>query len=68
MPSNEFYISQDYHEDMVDKYVDDISLTDEKVKDIEYFTRGQQSCKSWLQSCNLVILSIENKLQTLSDF
>ena len=44
MSFNEFYdISQDYHKDMVEKYVDDISLTDEEVKDIEYFTRGQQS-------------------------
>ena len=32
---------------MVDKYVVNISLTDEEIKRIEYSTRGQQSSKLW---------------------
>ena len=43
-PFNEFYdILRDSFNDMVHKYVDDISLTDEEIKDIEYFTRGERS-------------------------
>ena len=48
MPFNEFYdISQDSFKGMVDKYVVNISLTDEEIKRIEYSTRGQQSSKLW---------------------
>ena len=32
LPFNEFYISQDSFKDMVDKYVVNISLTDEEIK------------------------------------
>ena len=43
LPFNKFYdISQDYFKDMVDKYVVNISLTDEEIKHIEYSTRGQR--------------------------
>ena len=46
MPFNEFYdISQDSFKGMVDKYVVNISLTDEEIKRIEYSARGQQSSK-----------------------
>ena len=47
LPFNEFYISQDSFKDMVDKYVVNISLTDEEIKHIEYSTRGQQSSNLW---------------------
>ena len=48
MPFNEFYdISQDSFKGMVDKYVVNISLTDEEIKRIEYSARGQQSSKLW---------------------
>ena len=48
MPFNEFYdISQDFFKGMVDKYVVNISLTDEEIKRIEYSARGQQSSKLW---------------------
>ena len=41
---NEFYdVSQDSFKGMVDKYIVNISLTDEEIKYIEYSTRGQQS-------------------------
>ena len=42
-----FYVSQDSFKDMVDEYVDDISLTDEEIKHIEYSTMGQQSFNLW---------------------
>ena len=32
---------------MAGKYVDDISLTDEEIKNVEYPTRGQQSSNLW---------------------
>ena len=32
---------------MAGKYVDDISLTDEEIKNVEYSTRGQQSSNLW---------------------
>ena len=32
---------------MVDKYVDDISLTDEEIRHIEHSIRGQQSSNLW---------------------
>ena len=45
---NEFYdISQDSFKDMVDKYVVNISITDEEIKHIECSTRGQQSSNLW---------------------
>ena len=45
---NEFYIiSQDTFKDMVDKYVVNISLTDEEIRHIEYSTRDQQSSNLW---------------------
>ena len=48
MPFNEFYdISQDSFKGMVDKYVVNISLTDEEIKRTEYSARGQQSSKLW---------------------
>ena len=47
---NELYdISQDSLKDMVDKYVVNISLTDEEIKHIEYSTRAQQSSHLWLE-------------------
>ena len=44
LPFNEFYdiSSQDSFKDTVDKYVVNISLTNEEIKNIEYSTRGQQ--------------------------
>ena len=48
LPLNEFYIiSQDTFKDMVDKYVVNISLTDEEIRHIEYSTRDQQSSNLW---------------------
>ena len=48
MPFNECYdFSQDSFKDMVDKYVDDISLTDEEIRHIEHSIRGQQSSNLW---------------------
>ena len=50
MPFNKFYnISQDGFKDMVDKYVVNISLTNEEIKHIEYSTRGQQFSNLWGQ-------------------
>ena len=48
MPFNECYdFSQDSFKDLVDKYVDDISLTDEEIRHIEHSIRGQQSSNLW---------------------
>ena len=48
MPFNEFYnISQGSLKVIVDKYVANISLTNEYIKHIEYSTRGQKSSNLW---------------------
>ena len=55
---------------MVDKYVVNISLTDEEINHIEYSTKGQQSCNLWweyrkakLRASNFYIAAV-NKVET----
>ena len=47
LPFNEFYVSQDSFKQMVDKYIANISLTNEKIKYAEYSTRSQQIRNLW---------------------